>query len=99
MRTEPPKPGYGTFNWNTVGAQYRCAAQRKERGCAQHGAVSKKQGPCSVGPAPTVPEPGQDGPQRGSCPAAGGGGEGGPLAGSWSDSVSLASECYSRQFL
>ena len=21
MRTEPPKPGYGTFNWNTVGAQ------------------------------------------------------------------------------
>lgn len=27
-------------------------------------------------PTPRVPEPGQDGPQRGSCPTAGGGGRG-----------------------
>ena len=53
-------------------------------------------------PTPTPPPPRPCIPSAqagGSCPTAGGGGGGETPAGSWSDSVSLAFECYSRQFL
>ena len=56
----------------------------------------------SFPPTPTPPPPRPCIPSAqagGSCPTAGGGGGGETPAGSWSDSVSLAFECYSRQFL
>lgn len=77
-----------------------CVEQRKE-GSFVFSTVQRavEAGAPCVHPAAAMPKAGQDGPQRGSCPTAGGGGEGGTPAGSWADSVSLAFEYYSRQFL